>query len=605
MPTRVIRNLLATLLLFALAPMAGAGAGTAVLSAEGELRLDRFVEFIEDPDHRYDIDSIREPSVHWQYNGDHAFNRAYSSSTWWLKLRVDNPGTETYKQLLEISYAALDHVNVYLIENGIVRQQFRMGDQLPFHERPFDHRFFVVPIEWAPGQAFDVYIQVRTGSTVQLPLTLWSYTRFYSVDTTSTILQGFYYGGMIAIAVYNLLIFFVLRSRTYLAYVGFVLSMPMFLGALSGQSFRFLWPTATTWNGTALIFFLASTCVCNAMFTRRFLRIDELSIALSRTIRIFAWLGFGLALASFFVPYPILVRVLVPLSMIGCCIGISAGIFAWLRKQPSARIYLAAWSCFLVGAAVMGLAKMNVLPVTPWTEYAAQFGSMVEAVLLSFALAERINHERRLRFDAQTATLQASQRMNLELEQRVQQRTQDLEVLNLRLQQLSDTDQLTQLKNRRALESQLAQEWARAERYGHSLALVLVDIDHFKAVNDRYGHPAGDSCLQQVAALIEEGVRWPGDTTSRYGGEEFCLLLPETDVGEARHIVDTLRERIANTQINTAAANFHVTISAGVFAATPDATLPVDAFIREADIALYQSKQRGRNCVTVSDSAPA
>lgn len=285
--------------------------------------------------------------------------------------------------------------------------------------------------------------------------------------------------------------------------------------------------------------------------------------------------------------------------MVGGVIGLSSGVYALLRKQASARIYMAAWSCFLVGAVIMALSKMDVIPVTPVTEYATQFGSMIEAVLLSFALAERINHERRLRFDAQTATLQASQRMRQELEQRVQQRTQDLEVLNQRLRQLSDTDQLTQLRNRRALESQLAQEWARALRYGHSLALVLIDIDHFKAVNDRYGHPAGDSCLQQVAALIAAGVRWPGDTTSRYGGEEFCLLLPEICAEEALHIVDAIRERIGATPINTTAANFHVTISAGIFIATPQPALAAETFIREADAALYESKQNGRNRVTL------
>jgi diguanylate cyclase len=189
--------------------------------------------------------------------------------------------------------------------------------------------------------------------------------------------------------------------------------------------------------------------------------------------------------------------------------------------------------------------------------------------------------------------------MNLELEQRVQQRTQDLEVLNQRLQQLSDTDQLTQLKNRRALESQLAQEWARAVRYGHSLAVVLVDIDHFKSINDRHGHPAGDSCLQQVAALIAASVRWPGDTTSRYGGEEFCLLLPEVYADEALRIIEAMRERIAGTQINTMAATFNVTISAGMFVAVPRPDLTTDTFIREADAALYESKQNGRNRVTM------
>jgi len=94
-------------------------------------------------------------------------------------------------------------------------------------------------------------------------------------------------------------------------------------------------------------------------------------------------------------------------------------------------------------------------------------------------------------------------------------------------------------------------------------------------------------------------MRWPGDTFARYGGEEFCLLLPETAAEEATRIVEAIREHIATAQIKTAAATIRITISAGLFVAIPQENLPAEAFIREADIALYQSKQAGRNRVTV------
>jgi len=344
---------------------------------------------------------------------------------------------------------------------------------------------------------------------------------------------------------------------------------------------------------------MATSTIFGLMFTIRFLRIATLSRKLTRGLQLLIVLAAANGLLSFVLPYHVSIQIGLALTMTVVVAGISASIYAYHRGQTSARIYLISWLAFLIGAFILAANKMALLPSNMFTEYAAQTGSIIEAVLLSFALAQRINYERRLRFEAQAEALQTSQHMKQQLEQRVLQRTQELEALNQRLQQLSDTDQLTQLKNRRALEASLAQEWARAERYGHSIAVVLIDIDHFKSINDRYGHPAGDSCLRQIAQLIATGVRWPGDTTSRYGGEEFCLILPETDSDAALQLVEALRERIATTQIDTAEAKFHVTISAGLHAAVPHQSLPAESFIRSADIALYQSKQAGRNRVTV------
>ena len=563
----------------------------------GETDLASAIEYVEDPTGSLRIDDLLQAGREWQANQRHTFNQGYNDSTWWLRVRIRNPGTNEANLLFEVGYAVLDYLDVYVVDNGQILQTYNLGDKLPHYSRPVDHRFFAVPLTWQPQQSLDIYVRVQSGSSIQAPLTLWSYERFYSADTASTIVQGIYYGGMLVIAIYNLLIYLVLRSRSYLYYVGFVISMPMFLAAMSGQSFRYLWPDATRWNDQAIVFFLGLTLTCGSIFTRRFLRIIDISRPLALGLNAIAAASFINALMAFFVPYHLCIQGLVLLGILGASTGLGAGIYALLRQQTSARIYVVAWFSFLVGAAILELNKLGILPNNLFTEYATQFGSMIEVVLLSFALAERINVERRLRFEAQTETLLATRKLNEELEQRVAERTSELEKLNQRLQELSDTDQLTGLKNRRYLEQRLKEEWARAVRQQHSLAVVMIDIDHFKSINDSHGHPVGDACLQQVAGLISQGLRWPSDIAARYGGEEFCLLLPQTTLDGAFSVIERVRSRIAEALIETSTATFRVTISAGVYAAVPQRADNAESFVSKADSALYRAKQDGRNRV--------
>jgi len=571
------------------------------IGKSGEINLAGVIEYVEDPTSKLRIDDALQSHT-WKLNPHRTFNQGYNDSAWWLKVRIHNPGPNQADMLLEVGYAVLDHVDIYVIDHGEIRQTFNLGDKLPHSQRPVDHRFFAVPVAWQPQQTLDIYLRIQSSSSIQAPLTLWNYGRFYSVDTASTILQGIYYGGMLVIAIYNLLIYFVLRERSYLYYVCFVLSMPMFMAALSGQSFRYLWPNATTWNDQAVIVFLASTLVFAPLFTRRFLNIDALSRPLAKALNGLAAFSLLIGLGAFALPYAPCIHILVPLGLVTSLFSFGAGIYALVRGQTSARTYVVAWSVFLLGASMLALNKLNLLPNNLITEYATQFGSMIEVVLLSFALAQRINVERRLRFEAQTETLQATRKLNEELEQRVSERTIELENLNQRLQELSDTDQLTGLKNRRYLEQRLKEEWARALRQRQSLALVMIDIDHFKSINDTHGHIAGDVCLQQVAQLIGDGLRWPADIAARYGGEEFCMVLPQTNGSDAVSVAERVRTQVEKAIVTINNTNLAVTISCGVFAAVPDDSLSADELVRRADMALYQSKRAGRNNTTLSES---
>jgi len=175
-----------------------------------------------------------------------------------------------------------------------------------------------------------------------------------------------------------------------------------------------------------------------------------------------------------------------------------------------------------------------------------------------------------------------------------------LDEANLRLELLSDTDGLTALANRRHFDRRLAEEWSRLARHGGKpLTLMLLDVDHFKLYNDHHGHLAGDDCLGRIARVLVGCARRPADLVARFGGEEFALLLPQTDAAGARVQVQRCLDAIESAAIphGHSPTGAHVTLSIGVAVAdAADVAAPKgqESLIHRADDALYQAKALGR-----------
>jgi diguanylate cyclase (GGDEF)-like protein len=184
------------------------------------------------------------------------------------------------------------------------------------------------------------------------------------------------------------------------------------------------------------------------------------------------------------------------------------------------------------------------------------------------------------------------------LEDRILQRTLELLQANRKLEALATTDPLTGIANRRKMTEQIAQELERARRFHHPLSLLMIDIDHFKRINDTYGHDVGDQAIIQIATLLTANLR-AVDMVARFGGEEFVLLMPETHIAVAVHAAERLREQAAGLQLRTEfGVEVELTISIGVAAADPHGTpdTPSSLLVR-SDKALYRAKKEGRNRV--------
>jgi diguanylate cyclase (GGDEF)-like protein len=186
----------------------------------------------------------------------------------------------------------------------------------------------------------------------------------------------------------------------------------------------------------------------------------------------------------------------------------------------------------------------------------------------------------------------------------LREREDELRSANERLSDLASKDALTGIANRRGFDEQCAAEWNRAKRAGEPLALLVIDVDHFKRFNDRYGHLAGDACLQRVAASISGIARRAGDLAARTGGEEFALLLPATDLDQAAKIAESVRLEVEAMNIaHKSSPEARVTVSVGAAASRADRGGSMLSLIDSADAALYRAKRAGRNCVVLDSPA--
>ncbi len=246
---------------------------------------------------------------------------------------------------------------------------------------------------------------------------------------------------------------------------------------------------------------------------------------------------------------------------------------------------------FAAFAALYGIIGTTVAVALATPANNRDVGGLIVALFLptvvGFIAAYRLNITRRREF----AALHQTELVNEELRREIDQRSK----LEEELRRQASTDPLTGLYNRRFYEHLFEREFKQAKRYGSSLALCVLDLDRFKDVNDSYGHASGDVALCKVADACRDELR-ESDIIGRLGGEEFVLILPQTDAAGAFVVADRLRERIAAMEVETENARFHVTVSIGVTELRPADTGITD-LIRRADEAMYLSKAEGRNKV--------
>ena len=562
--------------------------------------LGRQMQVLEDPAGQLTIQQVLSRLERFEPSLRDVPNFSFTHSVYWFRLRLVNRVSDEDNWLLEAQYPLVDRFTFYAVRDGQVLSTTEGGRALPFNQRAIKHRNVVYPIDVVKGQAVDVYIRVQTRSSLQLPLVLWTQHAFMARDHEEQFAFGLYYGVLAAMLLYNLMIYLSIRETSYFYYLHYIAGYIMFQMALNGLAYEYLWPDSPRWGAAAVPILICVALIGMVNFSRTFLNLPQHLPRVAVGLR-GAVYGLGvIAALALVAPYGLVIKLAVVGALLAAVAIFVVGTACLVRGVKQARYFMLAWSVLLAGIALYVLKTINLVPNMMLTEYALQIGSALEAVLLSFALAQRMTMLKEENTRIQTEATQ-------KLEQRVQQRTQQLDealknlsAANTALQAMNLVDGLTGIKNRKHFDSQLSSEIKRSSRGELSLSLLLIDIDHFKRVNDEHGHLAGDACLRAVAGTIRQCLQRPSDEVARYGGEEFAVVLPHTDESGVQFLAEKIRAQVEAMRFEFEGRRIPLTVSVGCCSAVPTRACPSEALIAAADAALYRAKHEGRNRVCVA-----
>lgn len=487
--------------------------------------------------------------------GKPSASHTFTQSAFWFRFEVENHQHQAVERILWLNQAWLDSTNLTIVSPVGRVESMVGGNGVPFAQRAIAHPLLNFRHSFEPGRSI-VYLRVQTPDPFVVTINLMDEASFLQAQVIDAALIGLVYGAILSMLLYNLLLYFGIREPYQLYYVFYLGTFLLMNAAYNNYTFPLLfadWPQGQDWMQSGAIYlFLCS----GLMFTRSFLDLQLYHPKLYSITTLLLRLLLLVALCTPWLGYRVHVELSIVFSSLISFYSCAIGLYIWLAGNRSARFFLLGSMSGLVGTMVTALTVMAFLPYHYLTYKALDFGLTLDGILMSLALADRIKQVR-------------EERLRAELD--------------------SKTDSLTGLNNRRAYQAISQQEEQRLKRHGGELAAIMLDINHFKLINDNHGHVCGDALLKQIAALVRQHIRLT-DHAFRMGGDEFLILLPATNRDQAQHLAERLRQVIAAQSVACLGHSLRATVSLGVsqyHAEDPG----IEALLKRTDDAMYQDKR--------------
>jgi len=489
-------------------------------------------------------------------------------SAYWLRLTYTTANT-TKKWLLFMGFKP-ETVSLYVRNPDGTYAVTTSGNAIPFADRPVKY-YGAVLLNLPPAPApATVYIRVTTREP-ELTIAIDSLETMEAVSrTTFAIIVGL--DSIILSLLLSCLVFYATsRDRTYLLYMVYLVCELLYRSNDQGLAAAWFWPHWGISSLTLGALLDGARIVAATTFLRAFLNLRQVSPWLDKLNIAFAAI-FGVLALACFAGLPVRASWLSELSLVYVPLWLVSALYAWRRGERQAILIAVGWSLLMLfsvgfGLKQLGFARGNII-VELIISQGRNFGVGLQTLFLSLAISTDLR--RLMRSRQYFATLAA-------------------------------IDALTGLSNRRAFEDALEREWNRAARAQEPLSLLIVDVDYFKKYNDEQGHAEGDLLLRTVAQRGDAVLRHAGDLFCRYGGDEFAVILPESDEATAMRIAERIRAAIFERAIpNPGSPLAIVTLSVGVATGLPSDGLESFNLFERADRALYAAKGRGRNCCASS-----
>ena len=571
--------------------------------------LNGSIGLMEDVGGTLRIEDMADPAVQARFRP--AAGRAsvgQNPNPWWIRLELQRATAAPARWWLEIGAATPFDLQLYLPDGKGGWQLRQSGERVDFAAgRDHDYRRIVLQLPELGAAPQTFYLRSFDPAGNSFPLRIWQLDDLQQQAARENLGLGLIYGSIGALLLYNLFIFFALRDRAYFWYVLTTAAALLLILSMSGHGFQYLWPGSPVpfWLDRITLPSLWGFCACRftqtLLQTRQHVRWAHHLLSLACVCYVIAVTLEGLGqrnLAAWLIA-------LLLLTSIPAALG--AALLRWRKGYFPALFYLLGYGLVLGSIGLVLLRSIGLVQPATWNAYAFTLAVAAESILFSFALAYRIQMLKQEKADAmlqadreKIARLAQTQAAADELQHAVHLRTLELAMANQHLQEREQRlqhaalhDPLTELPNRRYLIERAEAALADAQRRGESVALMLIDLDHFKPINDRFGHDAGDLLLRTLGHRLREHVR-TNDMVARLGGDEFAVLVCGADAQQhSREVAERLLTELAHPVLY-GANRLAVTISIGA-ALYPQHARQFTSLYKTADEALYRAKHRGRS----------
>jgi signal transduction histidine kinase/CheY-like chemotaxis protein len=349
--------------------------------------------YLEDITGEYSLsDIVKLDETNVELLTEKILNKGFTSSTYWLIFSlldrtIDNK-TQSWK--LETTYPLLDYLDIYIVDKDKNVEHIKLGDTYPYSQRPIDHRNFIVPIPLHDNERKDIYVRISTSSSMQLPIFIWHPDYFFEAHSTEQYGLGLYYGMMLVMFFYNFFLWFSIRDPNYLWYIGYLAAFAILQATVSGLSYQYLWPNSPWIESIAPPISIALVGFFGTAFTRRFLHTRQYHVVADNLLRSVLVLSVMVFLLSFIADTAIVMPLAIIVIVAFLLFILYASVAMLFRGHRQARFFLAAWVSLILGGLFTTGMMLGIFPNTFLMTHASKIGSVIEIILLSFALADRI-----------------------------------------------------------------------------------------------------------------------------------------------------------------------------------------------------------------------
>lgn len=559
--------------------------------------LDPATGYLRDPSAALTLQQVQQRDDFIPVGSLTRMNFGYTDDAVWLRIPLQALADQPSRWMVEMEYAYLDDIRLYVVRaDGRVEEQ-RAGRSFPVMEWPHADRKPVFPLALAGGESVTLYLRGHNHAALALDVRLVSDQAFSLSDKQTLILLALYFGTLVALGLYNLLLYIPIRQPSFLLYSLFEFSFGLAASSMNGVAPLMIWPaSAGSADFVVPVFFTLATALA-VLFARSFLQMREVAPRWHNFLTLVAVCWGIMTLTTVLVPPTLGLKIMSATGVLTTLSLLAAGIAAMRYKVHGAGIFVTAWSMLLIGTSLLSLRNAGWIPSNFFTVYSMQIGSAMEMLLLSFALGARFNLLKQQKEKVQQELVDTLREHERILEARVARRTEELLETKAKLELMVTQDALTGILNRAGLRQYFLLARKRALRSGQPMAVMLIDLDGFKPVNDENGHEAGDILLQTIARRLAGEVR-ETDAVGRLGGDEFVLMLEACPREEIQLFAERMLARITEPVDIGKNRSVGVQASIGVFFAGPG-NETLKSMLRNADEAMYRVKRSGKNGVAV------